>query len=64
MLGSAVVLAVGVTAASRDTLGAPFGADVVRDCLGVLGGVGGDVVCADAGVVEGLGIAVVLRMQS
>lgn len=60
MLSSAVVFAICVTIASRDTLGAPFGTDVVRDCLGVLGGVGGDVVCTDAGVVEGVGVAVVL----
>jgi hypothetical protein len=32
--------------------------------LGVLGGVGGEVVLADAGVVEGRGIAVILERKS
>lgn len=50
-----------VSTAACDTLGAPFGADVIRDCLRVLGSVGGNVVCADAREVEGLGVAVVLR---
>ena len=62
MLGSAVVLAVCVAAALADALGAPLCALVVRDCLGVLGGVGGDVVLADAREVEGLGVTVVLEM--
>ena len=61
MLGSAVVLAISVSTAACDTLGALFGADVVWDRLGVLGSVGGNVVCTDAGEVEGLGVAVVLN---
>jgi hypothetical protein len=60
VLGSAVVFAVGVAAAVCNALGAVLCADVVRDCLRVLGSVGGDVVLADARVVKGLGVAVVL----
>lgn len=63
MLSSAVVFAVGVAAAVCNALGAVLCADVVRDCLRVLGSVGGDVVLADAGVVERLGVTVVLRWK-
>jgi len=47
------------TTAGIDTLGAPFGADVVGDGLRVHGEVGGDAVITDAGVSEGVWVAVV-----
>jgi hypothetical protein len=49
---------------SSNALLAPLCAGVVGNCLGVLGGVGGEVVLADAGVVEGRGIAVILERKS
>lgn len=64
MLGATVILAVGVAAALGDAFGAPFCADVVGDRLGVFGGVGGDVVGADAGVVESVRVTVVLGGKS
>jgi len=66
VLGSAGVLleAVGLAALSAvaglHALGAPLGADVVGDGLGVHGDVGGDAIVADARIVEGVRVAFVL----
>lgn len=60
MIGPARVCTIIVVhAAVCDALGAPFGADVVWDGLSVLRDVRGHVVLADAGVDEGVCVAVV-----
>lgn len=50
MILAAGTLAGGVAGAAVDALGVGFGADVVGDCEGVLGGVGLEAVAAGAGV--------------
>lgn len=60
VVGTAVIFALSVSSAVCYALGAPFRADVVGECLRVLGGVGADVVVADAGVGEGVWVAVIL----
>jgi hypothetical protein len=64
MVCGAIVLAGTVALRTgSNALLAPLCAGVVGDCLGVLGGVGGKVVFADARVVEGRGVAVVLERK-
>lgn len=46
VLYSAVILASGVPIAFEDTLVVGFRAGVVGDCLGIFGGIGGDIVAA------------------